>query len=46
MIEREFLMRIRSLVIQLLNTIDDALGLPRTILDKNARRQIRRDVIK
>ena len=40
MIDRHFLMRIRSILIELLNTLDDALGLPRTIPPKSERRRM------
>ena len=40
--DAEFLMRFRSLLIQLLNLIDDALGLARTIPPKSVRRANRR----
>lgn len=45
MIDRVFLMRLRSIVIDLLNTIDDSLGLPRTIPDKSERRRIHKLLI-
>jgi len=39
---REFLTYFRSLLIQLLNAIDDELGLPRTIPAKGERRLIKK----
>lgn len=45
MIDRQLLMKLRSIVIQLLNALDDTLQLPRTIPDKSTRRQIRRNML-
>lgn len=38
MIDRVFLMRLRSIIIELLNALDDSLGLPRTIPPRSERR--------
>lgn len=40
-LNRQFLMRLRSIIIDLLNVIDDELGLPRTIPAKSERRRCR-----
>jgi hypothetical protein len=37
-VDRTFLMRLRSILIELLNCLDDSLGLPRTIPSKAERR--------
>ena len=42
MIDRKLLVHIRSLVIQLLNALDDALGFPRTLPPKSERREARK----
>jgi len=41
-IDRIFLIQIRNIVINLLNTLDDALGLPRTIPCKDDRRLLQK----
>ena len=43
-VNRQNLMHFRSIVIQLLNALDDMLGLPRTIPAKDKRRLARRFV--
>lgn len=40
--DNDFLLKFRSLLIQMLNAIDDALNIERTIPDKQARRRWRR----
>lgn len=45
MVDRQFLMRFRSIIIELLNCLDDTLGLPRTIPPKAERRRIHKLVI-
>lgn len=45
MIDRIFLMRLRSIVIELLNCLDDTLGLPRTIPPRAERRKLSKVLI-
>lgn len=42
MLNRQFLIRFRSILIDLLNTVDDELGLPRTVPKKTTRREEQR----
>jgi hypothetical protein len=41
-IDRPLLEKLRRMLIMLLNTIDDSLGLPRTVPSKQERRKARR----
>lgn len=41
LVPKELIEQTRRVLIQLLNTLDDILGIPRTIPDKEARRRLR-----
>lgn len=45
MIDRVFLEKLRSIIIQLLNALDDALGYERTIPPRHNRRQYKRNAL-
>ena len=43
LVDRAFLVHLRSIVIQLLNALDDALCLPRTVPSKSERRLLKKN---